>query len=54
MADLQMDKVDVHDRKKSRRNVMKRKSNPIGKRKTIIIKKDNIKTARNFMVKNWL
>ena len=32
MAELQIDKEDVHDRKKWRRNVMKRKSNPIGKR----------------------
>ena len=32
MAELEMDKDDVHDRKKCRRNVMKRKSNPIGKR----------------------
>ena len=32
MAELGIDKEDVHDRKKWRRNVMKRKSNPIGKR----------------------
>ena len=32
MAELQIDKEDVHDRRKMRRNVMKRKSNPIGKR----------------------
>ena len=32
MAELEIDKEDVHDRKKWRRNVMKRKSNPIGKR----------------------
>ena len=32
MAELEIDKEDVHDRKKLRRNVMKRKSNPIGKR----------------------
>ena len=32
MAKLEIDKKDVHDRKKWRRNVMKRKSNPIGKR----------------------
>ena len=37
MAELEIDKEDVHDRSKWRRivNVMKRKSNPIGKR-TII------------------
>ena len=32
MAELKIDKEDVHDRKKWRSNVMKRKSNPIGKR----------------------
>ena len=34
MAELQIDKEDVHDRSKWSRNVnfMKRKSNPIGKR----------------------
>ena len=32
MAKLEIDKEDVHDRKKWRRNVMKRKSNHIGKR----------------------
>ena len=34
MAELEIDKEDVHDRSKCRRNVnvMKRKSNPIGKR----------------------
>ena len=33
MAELEMDKEDVHDRRtKWRRNVMKRKSNPIGNR----------------------
>ena len=32
MADLEIDKEDVHDRKKWRRNDMKRNSNPIGKR----------------------
>ena len=34
MAELEIDKEDVHDRKKWRKNVnvMKRKSNPIGKR----------------------
>ena len=34
MAELEIDKEDVHDRSKWRRNVnvMKRKSNPIGKR----------------------
>ena len=31
MAELEIDKEDVHDRKKWRKNVMKRKSNPIGK-----------------------
>ena len=32
MAELEIDKEDVHARRKWRRNVMKRKSNPIGKR----------------------
>ena len=32
MAELEIDKEDVHDRKKWRRNDMKRKSNPIRKR----------------------
>ena len=34
MAELEIDKEDVHDRSKWRRivNVMKKKSNPIGKR----------------------
>ena len=32
MAELEIDKEDVHDKKKWRRNVMKRKSNPIGNR----------------------
>ena len=32
MTELEIDKEDVHDRKKWKRNVMKRKSNPIGKR----------------------
>ena len=32
MAELEIDRVDVHDRKKWRKNVVKRKSNPIGKR----------------------
>ena len=32
MAELEIDTEDVHDRSKWRRNVMKRKSNPIGKR----------------------
>ena len=32
MAELEMDKEDVHDRNQWRRHVMKRKSNPIGKR----------------------
>ena len=31
IAELEIDKEDVHDRKKWRRNVMKRKSNHIGK-----------------------
>ena len=31
MAELEIDNEDVHDRKKWRVNVMKRKSNPIGK-----------------------
>ena len=32
MAELEIDREDVHDRKILRKNVMKRKSNPIGKR----------------------
>ena len=32
MAEHEIDKEDVNDRRKWRRNVMKRKSNPIGKR----------------------
>ena len=32
MAELEIDKEDVHDREKWRRNVMKRKFNTIGKR----------------------
>ena len=32
MAEFEIDKEDVHDRSKWRRNVMKTKSNPIGKR----------------------
>ena len=32
MAKLGIDKEDVHDRNKWRRNIIKRKSNPIGKR----------------------
>ena len=32
MAKLEIDKENVYDRKKLRKNVMKRKSNPIGKR----------------------
>ena len=32
MAELEIDKEDVHDRKKWRRNIMMRKSNPIVKR----------------------
>ena len=32
MAKLEIDKEDVHDRKNWRRNVVKRKSNPIEKR----------------------
>ena len=31
MAELEIDRKDVHDKKKGRENVMKRKSNPIGK-----------------------
>ena len=31
MAEPEIDKENVHDRRKWRRNVMKRKSNPIGK-----------------------
>ena len=31
MAKLEIDKEDVHDRNKWRRNVVNRKSNPIGK-----------------------
>ena len=30
MAEVEIDNEDVHDRKKWGRNVMKRKSNPIG------------------------
>ena len=37
MAELEINKDDAHDRKKWRRNVMKRKSNPIGKRTIIYI-----------------
>ena len=32
MAELEIDREDIRDRKKWRRNVMKRKFNPIGKR----------------------
>ena len=32
MAELEIDRADVHDGMKWRKNVMKRKSNPIGKR----------------------
>ena len=32
MTELEIEKENVHDRKKWRRNVIKRKSNPIGKR----------------------
>ena len=32
MVELEIDKEDVHGRKKGRRTVMNRKSNPIGKR----------------------
>ena len=32
MAELEIDREDIRDRKKWRRNVMKRKSNYIGKR----------------------
>ena len=31
MAEREIDREDVHDRKEWRKNVMKRKSNPIGK-----------------------
>ena len=31
IAELQIDKEDVHDRKKWRENIMKKKSNPNGK-----------------------
>ena len=31
MVELEMDREDVHDRKKWRKNVMRRKFNPIGK-----------------------
>ena len=34
MAELEIDREDVNDRKKMRKNVMKRKSNPIGERTT--------------------
>ena len=30
MAELEIDRKDVHDKKKLRKNVMKRKSNTIG------------------------
>ena len=39
MAELEIDREDVHDRKKWRNIVMKRRSNPIGKWK---IGTDNI------------
>ena len=41
MAELEIDRADVYDRKKWRNNFMKRKSNPIGNRtyKLIIINK---------------
>ena len=32
MAEVEIDREDVHDRKKWRKNVMKRKSYPMGKR----------------------
>ena len=32
ITELEIDREDVHHRKKWRKNVMKRKSNPIGKR----------------------
>ena len=32
ITELEIDKEDVHDRKKWRKNVMERKSSPIGKR----------------------
>ena len=32
MAELEIDREDVHDRKKWRKNIMKRKCHPIGKR----------------------
>ena len=32
MAELEIDREDVHDSKKWRKHIMKRKSNPIGKR----------------------
>ena len=32
MSELEIDREDVHDRKKWRKNVIKRKANPIGKR----------------------
>ena len=32
MAELEIDKEDAHNKRKWRRNVMKRMSNPIGKR----------------------
>ena len=37
MAELEIDKEDVHDRKKWRRNGMKRKSNTIGKRTILLL-----------------
>ena len=31
MVELEIEREDIHDRKKWRRNIMKRKSSPIGK-----------------------
>ena len=39
MTEPEIDKEDVHDSKKWRINVMKRKSNPIGKQTIIIMRK---------------
>ena len=42
MAELEINKEDVHDRKKWRRNVIKRKSNTIGKRTINLIRPPHI------------
>ena len=53
MEELEIDKEDVHDRKKWRENVMKRQSNPIGKW-TINYNNKNKKICNNFkMEQRW-